>query len=227
MTTTLALLHKQIKDSLCNFQALMVMLIYPLVAFVMITALGSEDGMSGMFVTMFATMHASFAPLVTASNILSEEKEKGTLRALIMTGVSRRQYLMSVSLFVVSVTLLTGSAFLVMDAFTREHIAAFAAAMLCGAVLSTLAGLCVGIVSRNVSAANGMAVPIGLVTALLPMLARFNESLDCAARYLYSGQISRVLDGGELTGEFAAIMAAYAVLLTALLAFLFKKKGLE
>lgn len=227
MTTTLALLRKQIKDSLCNFQALMVMLIYPLVAFVMITALGSEDGMSGMFVTMFATMHASFAPLVTASNILSEEKEKGTLRALIMTGVSRRQYLMSVSLFVVSVTLLTGSAFLVMDAFTREHIAAFAAAMLCGAVLSTLAGLCVGIVSRNVSAANGMAVPIGLVTALLPMLARFNESLDCAARYLYSGQISRVLDGGELTGEFAAIMAAYAVLLTALLAFLFKKKGLE
>lgn len=227
MTTTLALLHKQIKDSLCNFQALMVMLIYPLVAFVMITALGSEDGMSGMFVTMFATMHASFAPLVTASNILSEEKEKGTLRALIMTGVSRRQYLMSVSLFVVSVTLLTGSAFLVMDAFTREHIAAFAAAMLCGAVLSTLAGLCVGIVSRNVSAANGMAVPIGLVTALLPMLARFNESLDRAARYLYSGQISRVLDGGELTGEFAAIMAAYAVLLTVLLAFLFKKKGLE
>ena len=227
MTTTLALLHKQIKDSLCNFQALMVMLIYPLVAFVMITALGSEDGMSGMFVTMFATMHASFAPLVTASNILSEEKEKGTLRALIMTGVSRRQYLMSVSLFVVSVTLLTGSAFLVMDAFTREHIAAFAAAMLCGAVLSTLAGLCVGIVSRNVSAANGMAVPIGLVTALLPMLARFNESLDRAARYLYSRQISRVLDGGELTGEFAAIMAAYAVLLTVLLAFLFKKKGLE
>ena len=227
MTTTLALLRKQIKDSLCNFQALMVMLIYPLVAFVMITALGSEDGMSGMFVTMFATMHASFAPLVTASNILSEEKEKGTLRALIMTGVSRQQYLMSESLFVVSVTLLTGSAFLAMDAFTRDRAAAFAAAMLCGAVLSTLAGLCVGIVSRNVSAANGMAVPIGLVTALLPMLARFNESLHRAARYLYSGQISRVLDGGELTGEFAAVMAAYAVLLTALLAFLFKKKGLE
>ena len=225
MTTTLALLHKQIKDSLCNFQALMVMLIYPLVAFVMITALGSEDGMSGMFVTMFATMHASFAPLVTASNILSEEKEKGTLRALIMTGVSRRQYLMSVSLFVVSVTLLTGSAFLVMDAFTREHIAAFAAAMLCGAVLSTLAGLCVGIVSRNVSAANGMAVPIGLVTALLPMLARFNESLDCAALYLYSGQISRVLDSGELSGEFAAVMAVYAVLLTGLTAFLFKTES--
>ena len=225
MTTTLALLRKQIKDSLCNFPALMVMLIYPVVAFVMITALGSEDGISGMFVTMFATMHASFAPLVTASNILSEEKEKGTLRALIMTGVSRRQYLVSQSLFVVSVTLLTGSTFLVMDTFARGHAAAFAAAMLCGAVLSTLAGLCVGMTSRNVSASNGIAVPIGLISALLPMLARFNESLDRAARYLYSGQISRVLDSGELSGEFAAVMAVYAVLLTGLTAFLFKTES--
>ena len=225
MTAILALLRKQIKDSLCNFPALMVMLIYPVVAFVMITALGSEDGISGMFVTMFATMHASFAPLVTASNILSEEKEKGTLRALIMTGVSRRQYLVSQSLFVVSVTLLTGSTFLVMDTFARGHAAAFAAAMLCGAVLSTLAGLCVGMTSRNVSASNGIAVPIGLISALLPMLARFNESLDRAARYLYSGQISRVLDSGELSGEFAAVMAVYAVLLTGLTAFLFKTES--
>ena len=221
MTAILALLRKQTKDSLCNFPALMVMLIYPAVAFVMITARGSEEGMSGMFVTMFATMHASFAPLVTASNILSEEKEKGTLRTLMMSGVSRLSYLVSEMLFVVSVSMLTGSAFLAMDAFTRDHAAAFAAAMLCGTVLSALAGLCVGMTSRNVSAANGLAVPIGLVTALLPMLARFNESLDRAARYLYSGQVSRVLESGELSGEFAAVMAVYAVLLTGLTIFLF------
>ena len=100
MNTIRALLIKQCKDSFRNLPSLMILIIYPAVAFIMIKAMKGEEGMDNVFVPMFAAMHCSFAPLVVSSNILSEEKEKGTLRSLIMAGVSRVKYLISLSIFV-------------------------------------------------------------------------------------------------------------------------------
>lgn len=228
MKVFFALLCKQCKDSLHNFQALMVMLVYPAVAFVMMKAMPGEPDMRRMFVTMFATMHGSFAPLVVSSNILAEEREKGTLRALLMAGVGRVHYLMSAAFFVVTLTMLTGASFLLMDMDSPSAVSLprFAAAMLCGAVISTLIGLCVGICSRNVAAANGAAVPIGMFFALTPMLARFNDSMEKMETVLFSGQMSRLLEGGALTWEAPTVMALYAAALSVLLVLLFKKKGL-
>ena len=227
MKTSAAILTKQCKDSLHNFPSLMIMLIYPSVAWIMITAMGSEEDMSGFFVPMFAAMHGSFAPIAISSNILSEEKEKGTLRSLIMAGVSSVNYLISISLFVILATMLTGCAFLLMGAFTRDHAVKFAAAMLAGAVLSTLIGLCIGICSKNVTAANGIAVPVGLVLALLPMLGRFNSTIDGVGELTYSGQMSRLMQDGTITEQMMAVLGAYFIALCVLLTLLFKHDKLK
>lgn len=227
MRTSFAIFHKQCKDSLHNLPTLMIMLIYPVVAFIMITAVG-EEGASEMFISMFATMHCCFAPATIASNILSEEKEKGTLRSLILSGVGRVNYLVSVSLFVIIMTMFTGSAFLLMDSFDRESLWKFLAAMLSGAVISTLLGLCIGIDSKNVSAANGIAVPAGLTLTLIPMLSNFNDTIAKVSQWLYSGRISLILRQSEtLCGETAAVMLAYLVVFSVGVVLLFKKKGLE
>ena len=227
MKIILALLIKQCKDSLRNLPSLMILIIYPAVAFVMITAMKGEEGMDNVFVPMFAAMHCSFAPLVISSNILSEEKEKSTLRSLIMAGVSRVKILISLSVFVLTSVLLTGSAFLLMKPFTLQTAMWFAAAMLTGAAVSTLIGLCIGIYSKNVTAANGLAVPVGLVFALLPMLGQFNNGIAKVARYTYSGQLRNVFEGGTFTLNTALVPAAYFAALSVLLIFLFRRKGME
>ena len=227
MKTIIALLIKQCKDSLRNLPSLMILIIDPAVAFVMITALKGEEGMDNIFVPMFAAMHCSFAPLVISSNILSEEKEKGTLRSLIMAGVSRVKVLISLAVFVLASVLLTGCAFLLMKPFTLQTAMWFAAAMLTGAAVSTLIGLCIGIYSKNVTAANGLAVPIGLVFALLPMLGQFNNGIAKVARYTYSGQLRNVFEGGTFTLNTALVPAAYFAALSVLLIFLFRRKGME
>lgn len=227
MRTSLALLHKQGKDSLRNLPTLMILVIYPAVAFVMITAIGREEGTGKMFLAMFATMHCCFAPATMAANILAEEKEKGTLRTLLLSGVGRVNYLISVALFVICADLLTGSTFLLMDSFDRAYMMSFGAAMLSGAVISTLLGLCIGLHSQNTAAANGMAVPVGLVFSLLPMLAQFNDTIAKAAKLLYSGHISLILSGGSASWETAAVLLAYFVIGAAGVTVLFKKKGLE
>ncbi len=227
MKTFTAVFIKQVKDSLRNLPSLMVILIYPAVAWIMITAMGSQEDMSGFFVPVFAAMHCSFAPIMISSSILSEEKEKGTLRSLMMAGVSMVNYLISISVFVVLAAMLTGSLFLMMDHSTSSYAVTFTLAMLAGEVLSTLAGLCIGIYSKNVAAANGMAVPVGLVLALLPMLARFNDGIAKAAEYTYSGQISHLLEGGDVTAKAICVMAAYFAALWAVLIFLFKRSSME
>ena len=228
MRTTISILNKQCRDSLSNLPSMMILIIYPVVAFIMVMALGNEEGMSSMFISMFATMHCSFVPLVLSSTIISEEKEKGTLRALIMSGVGRINYLLSISLFVIISVMLLSCAFLLMDSFTPEAILKFLVAMLCGTVISTLTGLCVGISSKNVAAANGLAVPVGLVFALLPMMAQFNDTIAKVARFTYSRQISMIIEGGgDVTFETLIICGAYAVALSVLLMIIFKKKGIE
>ncbi len=232
MRTSLAIFNKQFKDSINNLQSLMIMVIYPVVAFIMVIALGDQEGMdgpmSGMFISMFATMHCSFAPLTIASTIISEEKEKGTLRSLIMSGVGRVNYLISISLFIIITVMLTGSTFLLMDEFTQQEICKFLITTLCGTVISTLLGLCIGINAKNVAAANGMAMPVGLMLSLIPMLAQFNDSIAKVSKFTYSGQISLVLEGGnDITTEMLAVCGAYVVAFATLLVVLFKKKGLE
>ncbi len=232
MRTSLAILNKQLKDSLNNLQSLMVMVIYPAVAFIMVIALGDQDGMDGpmssMFISMFATMHCAFVPITIASTVISEEKEKGTLRSLIMSGVGRVNYLFSTSLFIIIAVMLTGCTFFLMDEFTQQEVCKFLITMLCGTVISTLLGLCIGVNAKNVAAANGMAMPVGLVLALIPMLAQFNDAIAKVAKYTYSGQISLVLEGGnDITVEMLSVCGAYTAIFAILLVALFKKKGLE
>lgn len=228
MRTTLAVLNKQCKDSLSNLQSMMVLLIYPVVAFVMILALGDQEGMSSMFISMFAAMHCSFIPIVLASTIIAEEKEKGTLRSLIMSGVGRVNYLISISLFVIIAAMLTGGTFLLMDEFTREEAGLFLVTMLCGTMISTLIGLCVGINAKNVAAANGLAMPVGLIFALLPMLSQFNDSIAKVARFTYSRQVSLIFEGCKnISTETLVICGTYVAALAVLLVVLFRKKGLE
>ena len=227
MNIITALLIKQCKDSFRNLPSLMILMIYPAVALIMITSMKSEADLDSFFVPMFAAMHCSFAPLVTSSNILSEEKEKGTLRSLVMAGVSRAKYLISLSLFVLASVMVTGSTFLFMKQTDISSAAAFMAAMLTGSAVSTLIGLCIGIYSKNVTAANGMAVPVGLIFALIPMLGQFNEGIGKAAKYTYSGEIKAVFDSGCYPLNAVTISASYFIVLSILLLFLFRRKGME
>lgn len=227
MKTIFALLVKQCKDSLRNLPSLMILIIYPAVAFIMITALKGEENMDSFFVPMFAAMHCSFAPLVISSNILSEEKEKGTLRSLLMAGVTRVKYLISLAVFVLASVMLTGGAFLLMKDSGMRDAGEFAAAMLLGSAVSTLIGLCIGICAKNVTAANGMAVPVGLVFALLPMLGQFNEKLARVSDLTYSGRLRAVFEGSDFTAQTLLVPAVYFVALSALLILLFRRKGME
>ena len=77
------------------------------------------------------------------------------------------------------------------------------------------------------AAANGMAVPVGLVFALLPMLGQFNGTLAKVSDCTYSGRLRTVFEGGGFTATTLLVPGVYFVALSVLLLLLFRRKGME
>lgn len=218
-----ALFYKQTKDCLKNLPVLILFFVYPIVALILTQAMKDQPGTGELFVSMFATMHIVFAPIVAAASFISEEKEKHTLRVLIMSNVILKEYLFSVGGFVLAANLLTGSSFIFLGRLTAHNTFLFIIAMVTGSLISIILGSCIGFFANNASAANGLAVPIGILFAFLPMLANFNKGIDAVASFSYGGQLSRLMAGKDFNVCSLLVLAANLAILIVISAILYKR----
>lgn len=223
----LALLIKQIKDTLKNMPVLVLFVVYPCIAIIMTQAMQEQTGAGIVFLSIFATMHCVFTPIVAAASILAEEKEKNTLRVLIMSNVTLREYFISIGGFILIADLLTGSAFLFLISHRITEVLSFLTAMSIGCILSIILGICIGLYARNPAAANGLAVPFAMIFAFLPMLSNFNKSIENVSKFTYGQQISYLLSGKKLSVAGVCIIIINVIILIILAAVLYKRSLTE
>lgn len=184
----IAISGMQMKDTLKNMQIIILFFVYPVIAFVISTGM---PGQSAMFISVFATMHAVFTPIVTTVTILSEHKEKMILRSLRFANVSSAEYIISNGLFVFLFTLLSSLLFLVIH---EIPILIFLFAISLGTITSILLGASIALYAKNVSAANAFAIPIAMVFSFLPMLGTFNETIKEYTFWIFSIQLSDLFE---------------------------------
>lgn len=190
-----AIFQKQMKDLLKNMQVLILFFVYPLVALIMTTAMSGSDefGSEIFFVSIFSAMHCIFTPIVSIVSIISEEKEKNTLRALIMSNVKSTDYLIGTGGFVFIFTVLSSFIFLFAADFTLGSMLKFIIAISIACVCSIVLGLSIGGFSKNMTSANAIAVPVGLIFSFLPMLSGFNEKIAEVSKFTYGYQVSNLI----------------------------------
>jgi ABC-2 type transport system permease protein len=168
-------------------------------------------------------MHCVFTPIVATAGVISEEKEKNTLRVLIMSNVSLKEYLGSIGGFILIATVLSGSVFLFISDQTLETSLFFLLFLSIGCLVSIILGTCIGLYSKNTGAANGLAVPFGMLFAFMPMLSSFNEGIEKISRFTYGQQISYLLSGKRIDVFGIIIICLNATALLGLSALLYKK----
>lgn len=159
-----AIALKDMKDTLRNIQVLILFFVYPIIGFVMTQSISEQ---SVFFVSIFATMHVVFTPIVVTASMIAEEKEKNTLRVLRMSGITSAEFFASTALFVLMLDGITSLPFLVMGSKNEMNLGLFFSAVAVSGVISIVIGMCIGIYSKSASAANGLAVPVGMIFALL------------------------------------------------------------
>ena len=194
-----AVFLKQMKETLKNKEVLVQFMMFPLIALVMENLIHVEGMPENFFVNMFSAMYVGMAPLVAMVSILAEEKEKGTLRVLLMANVKSVEYLAGVGSYVWTACMIGACVFMAVGNYKGKTAVLYLFIMAIGIFISMVLGAAIGAVSRNQMAATAVSVPVMLVLSFLPMLSTFNETVEKAARFVYTQQISilvnRVAEG--------------------------------
>ena len=228
MRNSLIIIKKQLKDTLKNKTVLIQFILFPIMTLIMENAI-KIDGMPELFFTkLFSIMYIGMAPLTSVASIISEEKEKNTLRVLTMANVKPWQYLLGVGIYVWSMCML--GAGVMATSLKKEDIPFYLALMAIGFAISILLGACIGIFSKNQMTATSIVMPVMLVFAFSPMLAMFNESIEKVARFAYTQQLKSIMDDmtfSTVKTDGICILVVNAMLMIVLFFIAFRKKGLE
>ena len=230
MRSIRAIFSKQLRDVIKNRMVLIQFIVFPLVAFVFteIVAKPNPDISDSMFVTMFAGIFSGMSVLSTVANFIAEDRERKSLRFLVMAGVKPYQYMLGIGGVMMGVSLIVSIVFGLMGGFQGMDFVRFVAALLLGAVASTLLGATVGIASKNQQSATAIAMPLGMILGFTPMLALFSDTVQKVFGVFYTMQVNVLV--GDLSGGFmkpATIILANITVLAALFMLIYNKNGLR
>ena len=187
--------RKQIKDTGKNVALLIQFVLFPLMAVIMENAIQLEDMPEHFFVGMFAVMHIGMAPLNVMTAIISEEKEKNTLRGLLFANIKPAEYLIGIGGFVFGACMVGAVVFDILGEYHGKDFMLFLLIMAAGILVSMMIGAVIGIRSKSQIAATSVMTPVMMIFAFLPMLAMFNDTIAKIADVAYSQQIQLMLDG--------------------------------
>ena len=228
MRNALVIFKKQLKDTLKNKTVLIQFIMFPLMTLVMENAISLPDMPELFFTKLFSVMYIGMAPVTAAAAIISEEKEKNTLRVLMMANIKPWEYLLGVGAYVW--TLCMAGAGIMATGLASTDIPFYLGVMAAGFVVSIAIGACIGIFSSNQMTATSLFVPVMLVFSFSPMLAMFNDKIEKVARIFYTQQLRVLMNRMSFEGikpESILILAVNAVLALALFFVAFRRKGLE
>ena len=232
MNRIVAVMKKQLKDTLKNMMTLVPFLLFPVVAYVFteLVAKPSADLPDTFFVAIFAAMYTGYVPIVNMASIISEEREKKSLRMLIMSNVKPFEYLIGVGGYVLLLCVLAGIVFGLIGMYSGADLVRFVLVMAAGALASILLGSAVGVSSKNQGAAHALAMPFALIAGFVPMVAMFNDTFARIAKVLYTQQISIMISDTSASnvalGRFAIIGANMLIFLMVFV-FAYRKADLK
>lgn len=221
-------MKKQFRDTLKNKTILVQFLMFPMLTLVMENAIHIKDMPEHFFVKLFAVMFIGMAPLTAATAILSEEKEKNTLRVLMMADMKPWQYLTGVGSYIWLICM-AGAGVMASCIETSGRLF-FLGMMGIGIAISIVAGACIGIFSKNQMMATSLQMPCMMIFSFAPMLAMFNEDIRRISDIFYTQQLKCVFDQMSLDGfgtNGAMIVCVNAVICVIMFAVAYRKKGLE
>ena len=211
-----ALLGKDLKDVVKN-PTMLVCCLLP-VGFMLFYKNAVGGGMEGEQAEAFSSMLVSWSLLFTATmvasmatlNAIAEEKEKRTLRTLMLANVSAEQMLASRGLVtLLAIGVVDAACYLVIGQ-PPAGLPAFLAIGMAGSVPIVLLSLLLGLVARDQMSAGVLSMPI-LIAGIAPMFAQMVDGLSDIAPYLPTGgmnELGLLLARGELLSSDAIVPVA-------------------
>ena len=191
MNSAGAIFIKQLQDILKNSGALVQFIIFPFMAFLMTHVV--DVGMPGMpesaFITIKAGMFVGMTLISTTATAIAEDREKNSLRFLLMAGVKSHEYLMGVGgVFLACALVICGAFAAMMPGASVIAILIMLASLMLGAAASVFIGGAIGIISKNEQEATSLSMAAGMFLGFGPFIASMSgsETLERIFRLFYT-----------------------------------------
>lgn len=202
---------KQAKDTRKNWAVLVQFIMLPLIGALMTALVRIDDMPKNFFVTLFSAMYVGMAPVVSMTSLVAEEKETNTLRVLVAANVRPYEYLLGTGSFVWCLCMLGSLLLCFTGDYTATERIQYMLIMAIGLATSVALGGAIGTWCKTQTAATSASVVVMLILAFLPMFSTFNERVAAYSKYLYSEQISLLLNGLGNAGPTASSVGILAV----------------
>lgn len=225
-----AILWKQLKDTIKNKTILIQFLMFPMMTIIMENAVKIENMPEHFFAVLFAGMYIGMAPLTAMSAIIAEEKEKNTLRVLLMSNVKPIEYLLGVGIYVWSICLLGSIVIAWAGGYKGIEVVRFVVIMAIGILVSLLMGAAIGVASKNQMTATSVMMPVMMIFSFIPMLSMFNDTIKKVGRLAYTQQINNLLGSVhklQIQTETVVVIGITILVTTVLFTVVYKKNGIE
>lgn len=193
MRHIVAILWKQMKDTFKNKAILIQFLMFPVMTIIMENAMEIDNMPEHFFANLFGVMYIGMAPLTSMSAIISEEKEKNTLRVLHMSNVKAVEYFIGNALYIWGICMVGSLVIGLAGGYKGSVLVWFMLIMAVGHLISTMLGAAIGAFSKNQMMATGISVPVMMIFSFLPMLSMFNETIGKVAKVFYSQQLNLLI----------------------------------
>lgn len=224
---------KDIVDMFKNPNVLL-MLALPLIFIVIYQFV--DLGMSPAYLLMLGVMmNLCLTPLSVLGMMIAEEKEKNTMRTLMLCNVTGGEFLAAKTLAVLAGTLLVDTVLFFLTGFGPAQLPVFLLVCTAGSITMLLLGGLTGIVCRDQTSTGTIAGPLALVFMLPTMFAGMGGVLQKVAsfvpttgygRFNVSGAWAPIVDGGERALD-VAVLAVWTAGSAGLFALAFRKKGVD
>ncbi len=229
MTKVRALLKKDFKDTLKNPQCLLMGLL-PLLFAVLYTNMnfGGEGGMPPMMVLMLCTlMNTSLNTLSVMAMMIAEEKEKNTLRTLMLSNVSAGDFLISKTTVAFVITEVINLLIFVLCKTEGLPLGRFLLSSAGASICLLLIGAIIGIVSKNQMATGVLSAPAALLLMLPAIFAEISDTFSTIAKFTPTRAMVLLMQPEEPVLVPLLVLVAWTVLAALLFAVIFRKKRLD
>lgn len=232
-----ALFMKDLKNCFVN-KNVFLMLALPVLFGVMYKFLLGDilKGATGSFViVMCIIMTISIVPLNVLANMVAEEKEKHTLRSLMLANVSATDFLLSKAFVALVLMLIDGILIFLVCQEPMEYFGYFLIFYVLSSLSVLFFGALVGLLSKDQMSAGTLSSPLMILLMLPPMFSQLNEMIEKIAVIFPTTSFQMLYLQLSVQQPFfnqetvIAIIVCIVWILLGVIAFMYgyKKKGLD
>lgn len=186
-----AVIYKQFIDTFKNSTILLQFILIPLLS-ILLTETILKHNLNlpnNFFVIMFSPMYISMCPSAVIAGIISEEREKGTLKILLLNNVKSMEYLLGVSFHIIIMSLIGVILLSIELDLNKIDLLKYYIIMALGIVPSILLGATIGILAKNQITANSLVSTIVIGISILPVLSMLNDKIRIVSKFFYNQQL--------------------------------------